>query len=156
MNSFWCWHRHYGFEPRAPHLSRCKHFRREFNTEADRLATFGKHLPHHDLILDIHACEFARADFVQGYWDGGYDSDATSVGVGFYVEILDRRPTTFSQWFLIAAGHGKCLGHSACCAEVKGFECLVELLNRLIRAIDEHNDKAVNSLLWEPFPPWIA
>ena len=119
----------------------------EYNKLADELATLGKNLGRNDSIIDIHWDRVGEnMPYLRGSWDGGYQPESTWVGVGFVLEGHHCLPTVSgSNWKIIATGYGRCNGGSAANAEILAFQCLVEMIGRVL---------SPRTTFWKPLSPW--
>lgn len=149
IKTFFQWNHAYGVQPRASHTNWCRHVRREFNEMANDLATQGKNLLQDDFVVDIDwniANDIESFPYIEGSWDGGYNPDSSHVGIGIVLKGQRTLPDPINpQWTVIARGHGRCRGCSAANAEVLAFQCLVELIDRVLKC---------ERKFWPPFPPF--
>jgi len=103
-----------------------RHIRREFNTEADKLANEGEQLLENTSVIweNQRACQ---ALYLRGYWDGVCTTGNGFVGVGWLIlgaNALACNGQPLWEATPLVTGYGRCAAHSAIAAELLAFDCL--------------------------------
>lgn len=121
------------FRPRVDGANWVRHVYREYNRQADSLATKGKQLLNNDLIFEQKNIDPISVRFIRGSWDGGHDSDKDKVGIGVHVEYCDQTPSEGTIWKQWISAFGCCNGKSSADAEILAFVTLLKIIDTVTK-----------------------